>query len=163
MRNEFFYNWSAHYARDIWDAHSRPWQLFPADSVAWKETEDIVEHDKPCADSFVRAYKTTRRCKFCMSKELYLAVFDDPVMRNAELSVIPLSPVTFMKNPFLNMLFREMIYHSIDVEDIHSQDTFESSCHAVVTRIAYGVYFDTDVYARIEFRDDTGDLKIVLY
>ena len=141
MRNAFFEKWSVFYAEEIWDVHLQPWQLFPANSVTWKEeAKEIVEHDEPCARSFLKAYKTTPRCKFCLSKALYLAVFDDPVIRELDLSVVPLSPVTFMKNPFLNMLFREMIYHSIDADDMNSYDTFESNCYAVVTRLAHGVF-----------------------
>lgn len=162
MRNLFFKNWAASYAEEIWDNDTPPWKMFPADATTWEDPTQIKEHDEPCARSFLNAYKTTPKCKLCLSKDLYQACFKDPVIeRMIDVSVIPLSPVTFMKNPFLNSLFRELIYHSVD--DLNLYDGFESCSYADVTRLAYGVYFSDQIYASIDFFDVSSELKIVLY
>lgn len=162
MRNAFFKNWATFYAEEIWDSDTPPWKMFPADATTWEDSTQIKEHDEPCARSFLRAYKTTPKCKLCLSKNLYQAIFKDPVIENLiDISEIPLSPVTLMKNPFLNALFRELIYHSVD--DVDMYDEFESRSHADVTRLAYGVSFNDHVYARIEFFNVFGELRIVLY
>ena len=161
MRNAFFRNWAASYAEEIWDGDTPPWKMFPADATTWEDSTQILEHDEPCARSFLNAYKMTPRCKLCLSKELYQAIFNDPIIEKLSIPVIPLSPVTFMQNPFLNTLFREFIYHSVN--DVNLYDSFESSSHAHVTRLAHGIYFTVQLSARIEFFDDSSDLKIVLY
>ena len=164
-RNAFFKNWAALYAEEIWDSDTPPWKLFPADATSWVDPTQIKEHDEPCARSFLNAYKTTPKCKLCLSKDLYQACFNDPVIEKlVDTSIIPLSPVTLIKKPFFNSLFRELIYHSVDdLDDLNLYDGFESRSYADVTRLAYGVYFSDHIYASIDFFDVSNELKIVLY